>query len=75
MTLEEAKGLSYKQTVYHKTKKNKDGTPMRAKVLSVKTWKTRPEQVRVSVKRGLRDFALFDETVIGELCLREEDCE
>jgi hypothetical protein len=47
--------------VHHVTKKNADGTPMRARVTSVKTWKTRPGEVIVNVKHGLYDYAQFTE--------------
>ena len=44
------------QTLYHKTKRNRDGSPLRARVNGkVKTWKTRPEDFRVPMKYGLRD--------------------
>ena len=61
MTLQEAKSLKGGDIVHHVWLKNADGTPMRAKVLSVKTWKTRPNEVLVSVKHGLWDFAKFRE--------------
>ncbi len=67
MTLQEAKNLVIGSTVYHTTKKNANGTPMRAKVLSVKTWKRSPEKVLVSLKHGLYDYAKFDETEIDQL--------
>ena len=67
MTLPEAKQLRQGQTVYHATKKNADGSPMRAKVTSVKTWKRSPERVVVSVKRGLYEYAKFDEQEIEVL--------
>jgi hypothetical protein len=59
MTLEQAKSLERGEYVHHVTKKNADGTPMRARVTSVKTWKTRPGCVEVHVKHGLYDYATF----------------
>jgi len=41
---------------HHKTAKNADGTPVRARVNGkCKTWKTRPDDFRLPVKYGLRD--------------------
>ena len=62
MTLEEAKTLKNGDMVHHVTKKNADGSPMRAKVTSVKTWKTRPNAVEVHVKHGMYDYATFGES-------------
>lgn len=67
MDLQEAKALKQGQIVYHTSKKNADGTPMRAKVLSVKTWKTIPECVTVSVKHGLYDYAKFTEDELDQI--------
>ena len=64
MTIHEAKRLKPGDYVYHNTKKNADGSPMRAKVLSVKVWKRNPERVLVSVKRGLYEYAKFDENLV-----------
>lgn len=61
MTLQEAKNLKQGQLVYHVSKKNSDGSPMRAKVTSIKTWKRSPERVEVRVKRGLYEYAIFNE--------------
>lgn len=67
MTLEQAKALRPGDMTYHTSKKNADGTPMRAKVLSVKTWKTRPLDVLVSVKHGLYDYAKFDQDELVQI--------
>jgi hypothetical protein len=67
MTLEQAKRLAAGSYVHHVTKKNADGTPMRAKVTSVKTWKTRPDEILVNVKHGLRDFASFSERELDQI--------
>jgi hypothetical protein len=61
MTIQEAKSLERGTIVHHATKKNKDGTPMRARVTSVKIWKTRPDSVVVHVVHGLHDYATFNE--------------
>lgn len=51
-----AKQLASGEYIYHRTLTNWDGSPQRFKVLSVKTWKTRPYNVLVSVKRGVNEF-------------------
>lgn len=54
ITLEEAKKLTYGDTLYHLKEKNRDGTPMRFKVVGqVKTWKRDSSRIRVPLKRGL----------------------
>lgn len=44
------------QTIYHRTVKNADGTAGRAKVTSIKTWKTRPNDFEIGWKHGLRTY-------------------
>jgi hypothetical protein len=61
MNVTEAKELKTGQMIYHTTKKNVDGSPMRARVTSIKTWKRDPARVEVRVKRGLYDYACFDQ--------------
>jgi len=61
MTLSEAKALRNGDMIHHVSRKNADGTPMRAKVTSVKTWKREPEAVEVHVKHGMYDYAVFSE--------------
>ena len=67
MTLDQAKTLKPGDMIHHVTRKNADGSPMRAKVLSVKTWKTRPTEVLVSVKHGLYDYAKFAEYELNQI--------
>lgn len=67
MNLQQAKMLKQGQMVYHTWKKNADGSPMRAKVTSVKVWKRSPERVEVRVKHGLYDYAVFDENSLQEI--------
>jgi hypothetical protein len=69
MTLQEAKNLVQGSLVHHVSKRNADGTPMRAKVLSVRTWKRSPDRVLVSLKHGLYDYAKFDEREIDQLVI------
>lgn len=53
--------------IHHVSRKNADGTPMRAKVTSIKTWKTRPNDIEVHVKHGMYDYAIFDASRLGEI--------
>lgn len=69
MNINEAKQLKIGMLVYHTSKKNADGTPMRAKVLSVTTWKRNPEKVLVSVRHGMFDYAKFNENEIDQLTI------
>lgn len=72
MNINEAKNLKVGQLVYHRTKRNSDGSPMKAKVTSVKTWKRSPERIEVGLKRGLYDYAKFNESDIHLLSIRED---
>lgn len=56
MNLREAKSLYAGRIVYAKGRYNADGTAMRAKVTSVKTWKTRPNEVEIHGRHGIYDF-------------------
>ena len=57
ITLAQAKALNPGTTLYHTINENADGTPQRWRVNGVpKTWKTRPNEVRVPIKHGLRDY-------------------
>jgi hypothetical protein len=71
MNIEQAKQLKKGQTVYHVTKKNADGTPMRAKVTSIKTWKRSPDRIQVRVKRGLYEYTYFTESELDQITLCE----
>ncbi len=59
MNLAQAKKLKAGDIVYHTSKRNADGTPMRARVTSIQTWITRPTEINVKVKHGLYDYATF----------------
>jgi hypothetical protein len=67
MTIDQAKALCSGAMVHHVTRKNADGSPMRAKVTSIKTWKTRPQSVEVHVKHGMYDYAVFTERDIDQI--------
>ena len=71
MTLNEAKNLRAGDMVYHVWKKNADGTPMWARVTSVKTWKRSPERLELRVKHGLYDYAMFNENELDQLTTKE----
>jgi len=49
MNVQTAKNLKPYDVVYHTSKRNTDGTAMRARVTSVKTWKTRPNEVKLEL--------------------------
>ena len=69
MTLQEAKNLRAGDYIHHITKKNADGTPMRAKVTSIKTWKRSPNRIEVRCKRGLYDYATFTENELNQIAV------
>jgi len=60
MTVLEALGLKAGEYVHHVNLKNADGTPMRARVTSVKHWK-KSGRIEVRVRHGLHDYAAFSE--------------
>lgn len=66
MTLAEAKSLRNGDYIHSLTKTNADGTPMRARVTSVKTWKKSPERVLIGYKHGMYDFGKIDETELSD---------
>jgi hypothetical protein len=72
MTLSEAKSLKRGMMTHHVWKKNADGSPMRAKVTSVKTWKTKSEAVEVHVKHGMYDYAVFSENELDQIELGDK---
>ena len=67
MTLTVAKMLTSGQTIYHTTRRNADGTSMRARVTSIKTWKRDPERIEVHTKHGLYDYSVFSERDLSEI--------
>ena len=67
MTLQEAKNLKAGDYIHHTAKKNADGTPMRARVTSIKTWKRSPERIEVRCKHGLYDYATFTESELSQV--------
>ena len=61
MNIQEAKQLKQGGYIHTPKKFNADGTPMRARVTSVKTWKRSPERVEVRYKRGLYEYGTINE--------------
>lgn len=61
LTLEQAVALQLGQVVYHRYLTNADGTPQVWRVNGkVKTWKTRPNNIRVPLARGMyQKYALY----------------
>ncbi len=57
MKIEEAKTLRYGSHLIHKTKRNKSGNLLTVKVNGIpKTWKTRPNAIRIPAKYGLYEY-------------------
>ena len=73
MNIEEARNLRQGTMIYHMTLKNADGTPMRARVTSVKTWKRDLERIEVRVKRGLSEYATFEGQDLHTITTDEEE--
>jgi len=74
ITLEQAKNLRLDQILYHVSNRNADDTPQRWKVNGkVKTWKTKPEAVRVPIKHGLRSGDYLTQRDLHLVCLTEEE--
>jgi len=56
ITKQIALSLHSGQILHHKSLKNSDKTPLRARVNGkVQTWKTRPEEFKLPLKHGLKD--------------------
>jgi len=74
ITLEQAKALYIGQELYHVQFRNSDGTPVRWRVNGqVKTWKTRPDEVRVPIKHGLYAYDYLTHNDLDLVCLTEEE--
>jgi len=68
ITLSQAKKLTYRQTLYHKTYKNTDGSPERWRVNGKpQTWKRNPQRIRVPIKRGMYEYGYLDENDLKTL--------
>lgn len=73
LSLETAKTLKAGTILYYRFAFNSDGSPQRWRVTSVKTWKTRPAEVEVHLKYGLKtyDFATLEH--LWKLATDEDD--
>lgn len=62
ISLQAAKNLQVGQILYSVYNRNADGTPQRWKVNGKpKTWVTRPHEVKVPIKNGLRNYDYLTE--------------
>jgi uncharacterized protein YdiU (UPF0061 family) len=60
ITREQALELKHGDVLEHVSLKNSDGTPQRWRVNgATRTWKTRPADFRVPIKRGLREYGIL----------------
>lgn len=72
LTLAQAKALRPGQTLYHLFQLNADGTAQRWSVNGKpQVWKTRPDEVRVPVKRGLYTYDQVTERELHLVSLTE----
>ena len=72
LTLKQAKGLKYGDTLYEIGEYNADGTARRWRVNGKpKTWKRSPHKVRIPIKHGLYSFGYIDELNLDAVSLRE----
>lgn len=70
ITLSQAKALKPGNYIHHVDDKNADGTPRRWRVTGrPKTWKTRPDEVRVPLKYGLRGYDSLTEHDLNQVNL------
>lgn len=72
MTLAEAKTLKKGDMVYHITHRQSTG-PWRARVTSVKTWKTRPNEVEVHLKHGLYQYPIIYTLDLPNFTIKEPE--
>ncbi len=73
MLLATAKTLRVGTILHHRDNRNADGTPQRWKLIGKpKTWKTRPDEVVLSLKHGLYRF---DKANQSDLHLLHESAE
>ncbi len=72
ITLDEAKDLSYGNMIHHVRDVNADGTPQRWKVNGKpKVWKTRPDEVKVPLKRGMYQYDYLTQYDLEDFSLGE----
>lgn len=73
LMVEQAKKLKQGDYIYHIVLRDSRGYPKRYKITSIKTWKTRPECIRVGVKHGLYASYYIDETSIANFSATTEE--
>jgi len=72
VSLAEAKRLRYNQVLYHRRWRNADGSAQRWVVKGKpKTWKTRPKEVRVPIKRGMFEYGYLTQDNLKDFSLKE----
>lgn len=74
ITLEQAKNLKHGDILYHVLNHNSDGSPQRWRVNgAVKTWVTRPNEVKVPIKYGIYTCDYLTHTTLHLVSLNQED--
>jgi len=74
LTLEEAKVLRYRETVYHGRYTNADGAPQAWRVTGqVKTWKRDPSRVHVPIARGMYEHHYIYEDNLTDWYISEHE--
>ena len=69
-----AMSLGWRHEVYNRSLRNRDGSPLRARVNGrCKVWKTRPTEFRLPMKHGLRQCFYITEDNASDWSLSEED--
>lgn len=69
ITLDQAKSLQYGTILYSTLHTDSKGYPRQWRVTSVKTWKTRPNEVLIGLKFGLYDHDKIDQNELGLVTL------
>jgi hypothetical protein len=77
LTMEQALALQYGNIIFHRFWTNADKkTPQRFKVNgNVKTWKTRPGEIRIPLKRAMYEFMNMTEANLSDFSLEAEEHE
>lgn len=74
ITLEEARNLEYRQTIYNRYGRNADGSPERWRVNGkLKEWKNRPGEFRLPIKWGLKTGGYLTHQNAHMFTLTEEE--
>jgi hypothetical protein len=74
LTLEDAKALLYRETVYHGRYTNSDGSPQVWRVTGkVKKWKRDPSRVYVPISRGMYEHHYINEDNLTDWHISEHE--